>query len=325
MKELGRRSIARVAGTTIHWVEVGQGSPLVLLHGLCDTHQTWRRVVPELARDHRLLIPDLPGHGLSGRPDAPYDLEWYAEMMGQWLDHVGLEDFDLAGHSYGGGIAMHLLLSRAERMRRLALVSSGGMGREVTFAFRLLSLPIPERLLQPCLCLGTRAVLWGLERKLFDAQDRRWHGWVNGAPGSARAMTRTARGVIGLRGQHKHFADRIHEVDELPPTAILWGDRDHILPFKHAQRGCDLLPGVTVTRFPGCGHFPHLEQPGPFAVSLRAFVDNPALERSRLFFDMKVPARSSWLRRAYDAVTRKLRSLWHPVHRRRKPKALLHE
>jgi len=323
MKELGRRSITRVAGTTIHWVELGQGKPLVLLHGVCDTHQTWRRVAPELARDRRLLIPDLPGHGLSGRPDAPYDLEWYADMIGQWVDHVELEELDLVGHSYGGGIAMHLLLSHAERIRRLALVSSGGLGREVTFGLRLLSLPLAEKLVQPWLCLGTRTFLWALEHKLFDAQDRRWHAWINGAPGSGRALTRTVRGVIGLRGQHRHFTDRLHEVEEIPPVALYWGDRDRILPFKHAQRAGELLRGVSVTRFPGCGHFPHLEQPGRFVASLNAFLENEALERSRVTVDVQLPARASWLRRAFTAVKRRLRSLWPPNRKRRRPKALL--
>lgn len=325
MKEFGRRSISRVAGTTIHWVELGAGRPLVLLHGVCDTHQTWRRVAPALARERRLLIPDLPGHGLSGRPDAPYDLEWYAEVMGEWLDQVGLEETDLAGHSYGGGIAMYLLLSRAERIRRLALVSSGGLGREVTFGLRLLSLPIAERLVQPWLSVGTRTFLWAMEHKLFDAHDRRWHAWANGAPGTGRALTRTVRGVIGLRGQNQHFSDRLYELEEIPPVALYWGDRDRILPFKQAQRAADLMHGATVTRFPRCGHFPHLEQPGLFVASLGAFLDNEALERRRVTVDVQLPARSSWLRRALAAVKRRLRALWPPARRRRQPKALLSE
>src|SRR5687768_2691179 len=96
--------------TELHWVERGRGRPLVLLHGLADSHRTWlpfARAFP----DRRVLMLDLPGHGLSGRPDAPYTPEWYAEVLGAWWDELGLEDVDLVGHSYGGALAQTLMLT----------------------------------------------------------------------------------------------------------------------------------------------------------------------------------------------------------------------
>src|SRR5277367_5501594 len=144
-------SFTRVQGCDLHWVELGQGAPLVLLHGLCDSHRTWSKVAPLLARHRRVLMLDLAGHGLSERPDASYALEWHARMVGAWLEALGLESVDLVGHSYGGGVALWMmLLEQRARIRRLALVAAGGLGRDVSFALRLASLPIVvERFGQP--------------------------------------------------------------------------------------------------------------------------------------------------------------------------------
>src|SRR3990170_5464631 len=136
-----RRSLVRAAGVEIHACELGpaeaSGPPLVMLHGLCDSYLTWSRVAAALARKRRVILPDLPGHGLSGRPDASYALAWHAEVMGAWLDALGLDTVDLVGHSFGGGVAQWMLLAHRERVRRLVLVAPGGLGRGVSVPLRL--------------------------------------------------------------------------------------------------------------------------------------------------------------------------------------------
>ncbi len=135
-------SFIRIEGCELHWAELGEGPPLVLLHGLCDSHRTWLKAAPILARNHRVLMLDLAGHGLSERPDASYSLEWHARLVGAWLEALGLEGVDLVGHSYGGGIALWMmLLEHRARIRKLALVAAGGLGRDVSLALRLASIP----------------------------------------------------------------------------------------------------------------------------------------------------------------------------------------
>lgn len=124
-----RHHFARVEGVRLHWAELGESTanpPLVLLHGLSDCYRTWRQIAPEFARDRRVLAPDLPGHGLSARPDASYELPWYAHVMARWLETAGVDRADVVGHSFGGGVAQMMLLECAQRIRRLVLVSSGG-------------------------------------------------------------------------------------------------------------------------------------------------------------------------------------------------------
>src|SRR6185437_16400164 len=128
---LGHPRTAVVDGISLAWTEVGRGDPLVLLHGIGDSHRTWRRVAPRLAEHYRVLLLDLPGHGLSARPDAPYTLDWYADMVHGWLDAVGVDRTPIVGHSFGGGVAQWMVLSRRARIDRLALVAPGGLGRSV--------------------------------------------------------------------------------------------------------------------------------------------------------------------------------------------------
>src|SRR5579859_6728071 len=109
------RSFLKVIdGVKLHWVEYGRSGPLpaaVLLHGLIDSHHTWRQIAPELARDRRVLVLDLPGHGLSDRPDTRYELAWYSRLVASWMEALGLSQIDVVGHSLGGGIALMLLRS----------------------------------------------------------------------------------------------------------------------------------------------------------------------------------------------------------------------
>jgi pimeloyl-ACP methyl ester carboxylesterase len=285
-----------IDGIELHWAEVGEGRPLVLLHGLSDSHRTWHRVAREMSCKRRVLMLDLPGHGLSGRPDASYQLDWHADVVGAWMDHLGLDDVDFVGHSFGGGVAQFLLLSHAERIRRLCLVASGGLGREVSLGLRLLSLPGAEYVVQPFLGVGTSIVLTRLSGRGFSAADCHWQARVNSTPGSARALVRTVRGVIDLGGQHRQFLDRAHEVERLPAIAMFWGEHDDILPVAHGRRVVDAMEGVELTTFADCGHFPHLQQPEQFLASLSAFLFDEHVQRARVMAPM-TSSPAPWLRR----------------------------
>ncbi|MCA9517126.1 MAG: alpha/beta fold hydrolase [Myxococcales bacterium] len=266
----------------MHWIEAGRGRPLVLLHGLADSHRTWSRSVTALARHRRVLAIDLPGHGLSERPDASYDLGWHARVVGQWCDYLGLDEFDVAGHSYGGGVAQFMLLSHGHRMRRVALVAPGGLGRGVHPALRLLALPLGTRFMQPFMKLGTGLGVRVVAGRGMGHSERAWLAAANGAPGSARAFVRTTRGVVGLGGQRVHFLDHAKRIDALPPVRLFWGDKDPVVPWRHGVQALDFLQGVRLVRFAGCGHFPHAEAPDLFARELLAFLDDPYAQRATL-------------------------------------------
>lgn len=276
-----RRVVTRVDGVGIHSEERGTGRPIVLLHGLGDSHRAWKHVAPLLASDRRVIMPDLAGHGRSERPDASYALSWHSGLMSRWATKMGLEEIDIVAHSFGGGVAQMMLLESKPRVRRLVLVAPGGLGREVQLSLRLASLPrVVETLGQPFMKLGTRLFLAGT-RSAFSHEDIAEAAGMNDTRGSARAFARTVRGVIDLRGQHRSFYQRGHEIRTLPPICVFWGGRDRIIPASHGEQFAQALQGVSVRRFESCGHYLHREEPARFVREVREFLDAPSQPNAR--------------------------------------------
>lgn len=286
MEILGRPHGTRVHGTRIAWGEMGSGPPLVLLHGLSDCHRSWRRVAPGLARDFRVLLPDLPGHGWSGRPDAPYTLRWYARTVASWMDAIGVEQAHVCGHSLGGGIALMMLREQRPKVHRLALVATGGLGREIGIGMRLAAIPHLGPLLAPPLMrLGAPLLL-----RLFpgaagniEPDEARLLVHMNRIPGTDRAFTRTLSGVVDVFGQSQQMLPHADEIRSPPPMEVFWGLRDPIIPLSHGEALVRHSRGIRLHAYPGCGHFPHLEAPERFVRDLRRFLSDPGRPPARLF------------------------------------------
>lgn len=274
-----------IEGIRLHWAEAGEASsvpPVVLVHGLSNSCRSWSQVAPLLAADRRVLMPDLPGHGQSERPNADYALHWYARVMARWLDVVGIEQADVVGHSFGGGVAQMLLLECPGRLRRLVLVAAGGLGKGVGWWLRLASLPgVVEYLGQPFMAFGTRLAL-SSDRDGVTRDDILELSRLNAQSGSARAFARSVRDVIDWRGQRRNFHERAHEIKTLPPILVLWGDRDTLIPIEQGQAFAESLDGVVFKTFKGAGHYLHNEQPEAFVRALREFLDDPTVPATRL-------------------------------------------
>lgn len=273
-----------IDGVRLHWAEIGETSkapPVVLIHGLTNSCRSWLQIAPLLAADRRVLMPDLPGHGQSERPNADYALHWYARVVSRWLEALGIEQADVIGHSFGGGVAQMLLLECPERIRRLILVAAGGLGKGVGWWLRLASLPgVVEYLGQPFMAFGTRMALRS-DRDGVTAEEIRELSRLNAQSGSARALARSVRDVIDWRGQRRNFRDRAHEIETLPAILVLWGDRDTIIPIEQGEAFAKSLDGVVFKRFKGAGHYPHNEQPEAFVRAVREFLDDPAAVAAR--------------------------------------------
>jgi pimeloyl-ACP methyl ester carboxylesterase len=293
------RHSAVVDGVRIHWAESGDSTdkvPLVLLHGLNDSHMTWKRVAPRLATDRRVLMPDAPGCGLSDRPDASYQLDWHAHVIARWLETLGLSEIDVVGHSFGGGVAQTLLLESNLRIRRLGLIASGGLGPRVAFCLRLAALPrVVELFGQPFMSAGTRLALRAACGSI-PAQDIEALCRMNAADGSARAFARTVQDVISWRGQIKHFFPRAYEIASFPPITLFWGDADVITPIEDARAFVQKVQGVGLELFAGCGHYLQHDQPARLAAKLREFLDCPRSEVSLPVIEASLAPIALWER-----------------------------
>ena len=285
METVGLAHETEIRGTRISWSELGSGPPLVLLHGLMDSHRTWRRVAPLLASGFRVLMPDLPGHGWSGRPDAPYTVAWFARLLGEWMGAIGVERADVCGHSLGAGIAQWMLLEDRPRIRRLALTDAGGLGREVGVGLRLATFPVLGRWFTP----PVMRVVIPLSLKVApgsfghpDPEEVAIFLRMFRLPGTERAFRRALEAVIDVRGQRQQMMTRAREVPRLPPVALFWGERDPMVPVAHGRALLRSSEGITLTVYPGCGHLPQLDVPERFADDLQAFLRDPSRRAARI-------------------------------------------
>src|SRR3954468_24139327 len=120
---------------------VGSGPPVVLIHGMINSSRHWEQVALRLADRYQVIAPDLIGHGDSARPRGDYSLGAHAAVIRDVLAAIGIERATIVGHSLGGGVAMQFFWQFPERTERLVLVSSGGLGHEVSPLLRTVALP----------------------------------------------------------------------------------------------------------------------------------------------------------------------------------------
>ena len=278
-------SVARLRYRTVHghrraFRMVGSGPPVLLIHGIGDSSETWAPVIPGLARHYRVIVPDLLGHGHSDKPRTDYSVGNYANGMRDLLSVLGVDRATLIGHSLGGGVAMQFAYQYPERTDRIVLVANGGVGRQVTPILRAASLPGADLLLAGLTLPGVRFQL-GLAVKLLqvcgtrlglDAPDLL--RVVDALPdATARAaFIRTLRAVVDWRGQVGTMLDRCYLTEGMP-TMLVWGDRDPILPALHAGMAHIAMPGSRLELFPNTGHFPFHTDPQRFVTVVRDFID----------------------------------------------------
>ncbi|MGM0453197.1 MAG: alpha/beta fold hydrolase [Thermodesulfobacteriota bacterium] len=278
MEMIGKFHKTDIDGVSIAWSEMGSGPPLVLIHGFQDTHRVWAEVAQLLADDFRVMMIDLPGSGLSDRPDAPYTLAWYARMVIEWMDAVDLTHAHICGHSFGGGIAQWMLLEGKNRIDRLALLAPGGLGREVGMWLKYVTFPVLGPLLTPLVVRRIIPILMRFSPGIFGnrAPDEIKHAVeMMDIPGTHRAFQQSVAGVINLYGQYMQTKQRACEIQDLPPIALFWGENDPILPMKQGRSMMAHSTGITLTTYPECGHFPQLDISSTFAGDLKKYLLDP--------------------------------------------------
>src|SRR5512143_2612265 len=134
-------------GDRVAYRDEGAGEVLLLIHGVGGSSQNWRELAPILSTKYRVIAPDLLGHGESDKPRGDYSLGALASRLRDLLEYLGHERVTIVGHSLGGGVAMQFAYQYSAYCERLVLVSSGGLGREVSWALRAATLPGAEYLL----------------------------------------------------------------------------------------------------------------------------------------------------------------------------------
>ena len=257
----------------------GSGPVVVLIHGMAGSSATWRYVIPALAEHFTVVAPDLVGHGDSEKPRGDYSLGAFASGVRDLMLALGHERATVVGQSLGGGVAMQFAYQFPERCERLVLVSSGGLGDEVSLLLRVLALPGADYVF-PLACnnwihgAGVTLGGWLANIGLHTGRhlDEVWDSYGSLTDAETRgAFFHTLRSVVDVAGQRVSAADRLYLAAEVP-TLIVWGDRDRIIPVEQGRATHEAIPGSRLEIFEGVGHFPQCERPERFCELLVDFM-----------------------------------------------------
>ena len=250
---------------------------MLLIHGLGTSSATWsHNIEPLAAAGYTVLAQDLPGYGDSDKPRSlRYGPEAGARLIHDFLDTLGVDRVSLVGNSAGGLIAGHFALDNTSRVERLVLVASAGLGHDVSWTLRILSVPVlGELIYQPRLLRLAR-----VRNKLFyrpppSPNDSMLESYRSSShPQSRRATIQAIRSCVTLFGQRRRcqIQDRL---EGLPaPIMTVWGAEDRYIPVSHAYLNGRALPQTVVRIIPECGHWPHMEKAAEFNALTSQFLD----------------------------------------------------
>jgi pimeloyl-ACP methyl ester carboxylesterase len=275
------RGVIRHHGRLLSYQDLGPvGAPVVLLiHGMVSDSTTWSRSAALLAeRGYRVLAPDLLGHGESDKPEHGYQLADFAASLTALLTELGVDRVTVVGHSFGGAVAMQLAYEQPELVRRLVLVSAGGLGRRVHPVLRAATLPGAHSLLRIVVNQRTAALYRRprLHRSLRLSPDvvanlgRAGRGLAS--PPARTAFFQTLKGAIDPFGQRGSLLELDHVRLDLP-TLIVWSERDPVVPVTHAHETHAHLRNSQLEIFPGSTHQPHHHSAQRFVQALSDFLD----------------------------------------------------
>src|SRR3954453_16913372 len=277
-------------GDRVAYRDAGAGEALLLIHGMAGSSETWRAMIPQLAKKYRVVAPDLLGHGQSDKPRGDYSLGAFAVWLRDLLDELGISRATIVGQSLGGGVAMQFVYQHPDYCQRLIRISSGGLGPDVGWTLRLLSAPGAELIMpviapRPVLAAGNKLRSWFGALGLQSPRGAEvWNAYSSFSDAPTRAaFLRTLRSVVDYRGQAVSALNRLHMKADMPIMTI-WGDSDAIIPVEHAYSAHEARPDVRLEVLPGVGHFPQVECPNEVVDLIDDFITSTAAS------DMQQPA-----------------------------------
>jgi pimeloyl-ACP methyl ester carboxylesterase len=262
-----------LAGMSTAVLEGGEGPPVVLLHGQGGWAGVWLPVMADLARDHRVVAPDLPGLGASRVNGAPPDTGRVLAWLGELLDRTCPAPPVLVGVSLGGSIAARFAAAHGDRLSGLVLVSMGGLVGKVRIPPAML-LALVRHSLRPTerTAMGMlRQVSVDVERVQRRMGDRwapfRAYSLELARTPSVRQANRNLLRELGLRQLPPEEVARIDV-----PTSLIWGRQDRVMPLASAKEA-SVRYGWPLDVIDDAGHFLGADQPEAFLQALRRALD----------------------------------------------------
>jgi pimeloyl-ACP methyl ester carboxylesterase len=269
-----------LAGIPTAVLEGGDGPPIVLLHGPGEFAAKWLRVIPDLVTTHRVVAPDLPGHGASGGAEGPLDAPHVLAWLGELIDRTCASPPVLVGHVLGGAIAARFAADHGDRLDRLVLVDSLGLAPfrpSLRFGLAMVHFMARpgehtyDRFMRQC-----SADLDGLREQMGE----RW------APFEAYSLQRA-------RGPHARAVGRLMQAMGLPrippedlariavPTALIWGRLDRANRLRIAE-AASARYGWPLHVIEDCADDPARDRPHAFLAALRSEIGTTERQEATL-------------------------------------------
>jgi pimeloyl-ACP methyl ester carboxylesterase len=262
-------------GRPVNVIELGEGPPVVFVHGLSGAWQNWLEQLPQVACSHRVIAMDLPGFGYSPLPAQKISISGYTRMLDQLFDALAIDSAAVVGNSMGGFISAELAINFPERVKRLVLVSPAGIsteGRNV----RLETLRRVER-------VTAAFAAWFASKSDIVACRARLRRLTLSVVAADPARLPAALAAEYLRGSGKPgFLDALEALVSYPlrarlpeiaaPTLVVWGDRDFLVPVRDADVFTELIPNSRKVVFKDTGHIAMSERPAAFNALLEEFL-----------------------------------------------------
>jgi pimeloyl-ACP methyl ester carboxylesterase len=271
-----------VNGLRVHCLTAGRGgSPVVLLHGggIDSASFTYSHIIGPLADEQRRVFAlDWPGYGHSDKPDLGYAMGFYVDFLGHLMDALELERASLVGISMGGGAALGFALRSPQRVAKLVLVDSYGLGSQVPWGrlgYVLVRAPLLNELTYALLRRSRTMIRWSLyglvyNRRTVSEEMAEETGRLLDDPQAGRAWRSFQKNEVGWGGLRTDFSDQLREL--LVPTLLIHGAQDRAVPIAWARRAQERIPDCEVRVFSECGHLPPREQPEEFTGVVERFL-----------------------------------------------------
>jgi 4,5:9,10-diseco-3-hydroxy-5,9,17-trioxoandrosta-1(10),2-diene-4-oate hydrolase len=262
----------------INVIDLGEGPPIVFIHGLSGSWPNWLEQLPVFAANHRVISFDLPGFGHSPMPREQISISGYARLVDGLLDTLGVDAAAVVGNSMGGFIAAELAISVPQRVERLVLISAAGLS---TYGNRgaLRAVPVFRRLERRI----TAYAAWTASKSETVARRRRLREATLGLVVAHPSRLGAALAAEQVRGAGKpgfvdafeanlnyDFRERLPEI--ACPTLIVWGDSDRVITVRDAELYEQLIPDSRKVIFKDTGHLTMLERPDAFNALLTDFL-----------------------------------------------------
>jgi pimeloyl-ACP methyl ester carboxylesterase len=264
----------RLDGRWVNVVELGDGPPVVLVHGLSGCWQNWLETLPALAETHRVIALDLPGFGSSEMPRDPITISGYGRLLDELCDALDVDAAAVIGNSMGGFVGTELALAFPQRVERLVLISAAGISSDAVRREPLLAAGRAFAMTAGWVATRQEAFARRPRLRRIALQLVARHPEQLSAPLAYELMRGSGRPGF-LPALEACLAYPIR--DRLPeiacPTLILWGENDHVIPVKDADRFERLIPNTRKVVLPDTGHVSMLERPELVNALLQRFLE----------------------------------------------------